>query len=277
MRNGAKPTRADHRDFDFIKTHKDHIIKKFGSLTPTFPSEYTTDAGLWMPNQEETDSVFNNPALPYGCTDYTQADIAADLWQKLFNPILLESITHANTNGGADIRDSMKAAVQLGWVGAFFNVRPQNGMDFFDAIRLAQMSGIPEKRSVSIGTPWFPSWEQAALDGHSVMLLPTHDEMVQIVQNPSAFSWHNHKGGGWDANASEPALLDKSWQGRSVGDKGILRFPRDTINAVMQIKGTIALTATKTVPVGIQTIDMALIERFESYLKTLLGIGYGHV
>jgi len=63
--------------------------------------------------------------------------------------------------------------------------------------------------------------------------------------------------------------------GKDIGkDGGWLYFDRAVINAVMGLKYTIAFTATHTTPDSIVRIDMALFDKFYSYLKTLFGLRY---
>src|SRR5712664_1369790 len=110
MKHGARPLKPDHRDYDFHKS--------FGSIAPSkFADSYSTDAKLNMPDQ-------NADGLPYGCTDYSQAELGDDIVrQYAYDPRQLEAVTHANALGGIDIRTSLKAALNLGWITAYFNVQ----------------------------------------------------------------------------------------------------------------------------------------------------------
>lgn len=107
IQNGTRPTKIDHRDWDFSKTFA-------GVATVPFPPAYNTDAGLTMPNQDTVNNLFNPPvpALPFGCTDYTTSEVATDLNDASFiaqieNPMAIEDETHANALGGGDIRTSL--------------------------------------------------------------------------------------------------------------------------------------------------------------------------
>lgn len=252
MHYGAKPTFHDHRDYDFIKT--------FGSVAPQFPESLQTDANLWMPSQNDYEPIFHNLAMYYGCTDYAQADISTDEDGVLKNPLLLDHITNANAKGGTDIRTSLEAARSLKWINYYFNIRSKN-LDFFDSIRLAIISGQPEKRSVSWGCPWFPSWEVAALRGESIMPMPTDAEMNVIY----ALGWHNSKFAGWELKNGSPMLKNKSYQGTTVGDKGWIYFPREVINVVMSIPGTIAFTVTQSATPPIKLVDSTTLQWLASH------------
>lgn len=254
VKQGTGPTRISKKDWDFHKS--------FGSVILPFPSEYFTDAGLWMPNQDITDPVFGLPPLPFGCTDYTQADLANDEAGALnFDPMMLENITNANRNGGADIRQSLLAAVKLGWFTGFFNVQQLRGQDMFDSIRTPMINGIPEKRSVSVGTPWYGVFE--TIDTTAILVMP---ESLQ-----DSHSWHNWKICGWKNINGQPYLIGKSWQGPGYGDKGFVYFSRSLINNLMSVPGAVAFTATKGVLPPISTISPALWQWLISNIKYFLG------
>jgi hypothetical protein len=264
MKSGTKPTRTDHRDFDFIQSHN------FGSISPTFKDEFFADAGLTMPDQETADNEFMppTPPMPFGCTDFASAELATDLTKLKHNPNDLEAVTHANALGGYDIRKSLQAAIALGWFKQFFNITASGVLDAFDSFRLAQLAGVDvgENRSISWGTPWFPSWEQAALQGKSIMMMPTTAELASI----STMSWHDSKLDGWTPKNGVAVYRDKSWQGNLIGDGGFLYFPREVINAVMGIRGTVAFTATNNPVNSPITINTTTLEWLISALQNLI-------
>lgn len=266
MKNGARPTKQHHKDKDFHKS--------FGSVLPSqFPSEYLCDAGLSMPNQEELDVEFTPavPPMPFGCTNEASADLATDLTGKLYNPYQLENITHANAKGGYDIRLSLQAARDnLHWFKDFYNVQKQPILDWFDSLRLAQFVGAPEKRSLSIGTPWFPSWEKAAVAGIFVMPAPTNEELAAIAADDEAYSWHDSKLDGWCLENGTIVYRDKSWQGRNVGRGGFIAFDRATINTVMQIRGTVAFTSTNLVAPESILVQLSGIQWLLSRVRSIL-------
>lgn len=293
IKGGLKPNKPDHRDYDFVKT--------FGAIKyPTFPDEYITDPILWTPSQNEPEPVFNNPPLPYGCTSYSQSDLYNCMEEKLIgNPIKLEQITNANSKGGADIRDVLKVCLpkdvlhpnRLGWFDAFYNIKAYYPLDYFDAFRYAQLAGVPEKRSISWGTPWFPSWNNAIYGNVSVrnpdgsyyttggaekkviMPMPTDEEMEQARNNPNSMLWHNSELIGWKKINGVPYYICKSWQGK-IGDNGLIYFPREVINAVMAINGTVGYTASNIAFDEVKTIDMSPFKWLLSFIHTFLGLRY---
>lgn len=260
MKFGAKPTLSDHRDYDLVRT--------MGAIAPKFPDSYDVDAGVWMPSQNEPQSVLGGiPALPWGCTSYTQADLDNDLAGVLkSNPMELEKITHANEQGGTDIRTAIKAAQSLKWLGSYFNVRASSGLDYFDAIRYAMLQGGFEKRSVSWGTPWFHEWQEEAIRGHKIMPMPD-------LRLSDAVGWHNSKFSGWVTINGVPYLKNKSWQGEDVGENGWIYFPREVVNAVMTVRGTCAFTASNY-DGDIKRVSLPVVEMILSYLRNLKSLVY---
>lgn len=266
MKSGTKPTKIDHRDFD--------LHASFGTVVVPFPTEYFTDAGLWMPNQETeniTKTFTVKPEL-FGCTNFTQADVSADEKGVLNDPSLLEAITHANENGGGDIRASLTACLpptpfhpeRLGWITGFFTVLPHQ-LDWFDSMRLAMISGIPEKRSLSVGTPWYPMFETVGSTG--ILQMPPNLKDPQMT-------WHNHKFCGWKVINGETFLISKSWQGNMYGDKGFCYWRRSLVNLIMSVDGTGAFTTTQGVLPPISTVPVTLFQWLMSHL-TSLRLAYG--
>jgi len=295
MIGGAKPNKIDRRDRDFHKT--------FGTIGayPTFPENYITDTGLWRPSQNAYEPVFNNQPLPYGCTSYSSADVYNDMEEKLLgNPMTLEKVTNASARGGIDIREALKACLpkdslhpnRIGWFDAFYNVKAYQPLDYFDAFRYAQMSGVPEKRSISWGCPWFLSWQNAIYGNIStknpdgsyyttgggerkiIMPMPTDEEFEQIKKDPNSMLWHNSVLCGWKTINGVPYYIDKSWQGKDIGDNGLIYFPREVINRVMAINGTVAYTASNIAFDEVKTIDTTPFQWIFSFIRTFLGLRY---
>lgn len=243
---GTGPNIDDHRDYD--------LALSFGTVgtVPQFLSAYSTDAGFGFPDQ-------NAEGEPNGCTNYTSSSLTNDLREKLYaHPTDLERLTHANERGGYSIRESLNTARTLGWISTFYNIKAYAPLDAFDAIRLAMSSGIPEKRSVSIGTPWFTAWYGP------IPILP----MPEL----SAYGgWHNWEICGWETIGGEAMLRLKSWQGNPPGYQFI---SRSVLNKVMTIQGTVAFTATDNIPDTIKTIPVTSWQWFLSHLYTLLGLRY---
>ena len=241
MIHGIQPNKLDVRDLDFHKMA--------GTQLANLPSELYLDANLWMPNQSSYEPIFGNPPLAYGCTDYATNDVCADQDGVLYNPAYTESITHYSANGGGDVRTSLLTAAKKGTQTkdgkilmrtGVFNVQKYDILDYFDSIRYAMLPTLGEKRSVSWGGPWYKEWEDAAVSGVSIMPTPKTYSMAGLP-------WHNSKFCGWKTINGIPYLINKSWQGTGVGDKGFLYFPREVVNAVMAIQGTCAFTVSKLI------------------------------
>lgn len=256
MKSGLKVPKLSHKDYDFIPS--------FGGISsvPVFPPEYNTDNGLGMPDQ-------NADGQPYGCTNYDTASLSTDLTGVPRDTKTIEAVTHANASGGYNVRDSLDAGRGLNWFKWYFNIQAYAPLDWFDTLRYAQLMGVPagELRSIAVGTPWFPSWEQHALAGLSIMPMPTPEELATVAVNPGAYPWHAHKLAGWKQIAGQTMFTDKSWQGRRVGDGGWLYFPREVINVVMSLKFTVAYTPTMLAPTTIQRISLPLFDTLMSYIR----------
>ena len=265
MNNALIKNRVDHRDWDFHRTFS-------GTELPNLPDELNVDAGLWMPDQNKSEINFNNPPMPYGCTDYTSNDLCADQDGVLYNPAFTDSITHANTSGGSDVRTSLLTTVKNGTQTrggsivkrtGVFNVQKYDILDYFDSIRYAMLPTLGEKRSVSWGTPWFTLWEALARSGQSIMPIPD-------ITTANSISWHNSKFCGWKTINGIPYLINKSWQGTTIGDNGFLYFSREVVNAVMEIQGTCAFTVTKlTNGQPIKTINTSFFQWAYSILTNI--------
>lgn len=274
MNHGTGPLSPDHRDYDLIKTHK-----FAGSFKPpAFPEEYNTDPKLWCPDQSAYEPIFQNPPQPFGCTNYSQAEISADIDGVLKNPLTLDNVTHANANGGKDIRQSLLAARGLGWITWFFKVEPHRPLDAFDSIRYAMLCGGTEKRSVTIGTPWYEEFEGGIRNQDGTYTL---QELVDPILpapyfvDPMTIPWHNHVIVGWKTINGSPYLVSKSWQGELYGDKGYVYFSRSLTNSLMAIPGTCAFVGTKSgdqsfIDDYMQRINLPFYKRIYSYLDLIM-------
>ncbi len=269
IHHGARPTRISHKDYCFFKNHV------YGAVKPPIPNEYSADAGLLKPNQEAQDNEFSppTPPMPYGCTNFAQAGLTTDLTKQIHNPNNLEAVTHANAKGGIDIRVSLDACTppttlkpnRLNWIGQYFNIRAQGIFDWVESFQLAQVTGISvgECRSITWGVPWFPSWEQAAYAGQ-IMPMPTDTEL-QAARN-GQLPWHNACLSGWKSINGRLVYVCSSWQ----GDIDPLYFPREVINMVMTIPGTVAYTATNSVITKPLTVDVSWLQWLVSFCRSLL-------
>lgn len=266
MQSGIRPTRIDHRDYDYLKT------KKFGATPPSLPREYSVDAGLRVPNQNDWDYNFTPavPPMPFGCTNYAQCEICADEDGCLYDPSYLESITHANARGGTDMRTALNALVKNGVRAtngeiitthpAYFNIRASGAIDSFDAVRLAMLSTYNEKRGVSVGSPYWYAWAGVGANG----ILPSADFTLRNA------SWHNWVIKGWKDLGGTTYLVCQMLQGVHYGDKGFVYLTREQFNATMAVNGAVAFTIDKLMPgEKVETIDVNLIQLIVSYVRSL--------
>lgn len=277
MNHGTRPTYPKRKDWDYIKT--EHPLLYAGiAPAPTFPSEFYTDAGFPIPSQ-------NAEGQPFGCTNYSQAQLATNLMKVWHDPKDLEAITHANTKGGYDITASLDACLppkllhpeRLGWIGAHFNIDATGKLDYTDAFKLAQVSGGGELRSITWGTPWFPSWERACNpfnNPSAIMPMPTDEELANIRRNLNAYPWHNSVLDGYGTDTGQTLYRDASWQGNTVGKHGFVYFTRDVINVVQNLKGTVARIPAAIKPGNPKTIDLNLVQWIMSHWRSLLGYTY---
>lgn len=239
MNNGARPQRLGWNDFDFLKTFHPQIYAGTVVGSPEFPSEFLTDGTEWFPNQDAEGE-------PNGCTNYSQTKLARILGKTDAVPAQLEAVTHANAKGGYPILGSVDAArTVLKWFSWRYVIQAKGNLDYFDASRLAQVSGLPEHRAISAGSPWFSSWEQSALSGNKILPMPTQAELSQAHSNPNSLPWHNYVLDGWSQNfpVSKGQLLYRveSHQGESVD---YLYMPRDVLNVVFDLYGTVEVVVT---------------------------------
>lgn len=260
IKHGTSPVSLDRRDYS-------HPV--FGDAFVKFPTDFNVDIGRTMRDQ-------NAEGLPYGCSGETQTDIAVDQDNTIYKPAYLYDKTcfdeGHDTNQGCQIRSSLKAARIYGVQalaettdqeaethrrGAYFNIYDTGGRDWFDAFRLALMTN---KQGISVGTPWFTEWS-----------VPVNGVLPQsfIYNGPQNHSWHNWAIKGWKDINGTPYLLGKTWQGPDYGDKGWAYFPRETINAVMQISGTAAFTQSKLTPGDIKPIQIDIWELIMIFLARI--------
>lgn len=238
IRNGTKPHRLGWFDNDYIRSYHPQIYAGT-AIYPQFPLEYLTDNTNWFPDQ-------NIEGQPEGCTNYSQTKLARILGTIGATPQAAEAVTHANANGGMGILASFDAIInKLRWFKWRYIIQETGILDFFDACRLAQVSGLPEQRAISTGSPWFPSWEQAAQSGTKIMPMPTVNELAQAHNNPTSMAWHDYVLDGWSQNfpVSIGQLLYRveSHQGPNVD---YLYLDRATLNVVMDLYGTVQVVAT---------------------------------
>lgn len=237
MVNGTKPHRLKLFEKDYLKSFHPQIYAGTASV-PQFPAEYLTDHTEWLPDQNADDQ-------PEGCTNYAQTKLARILGNANVTPQIAESVTHANASGGLGILDSFDIIIdKLGWFKWRYIIQTTGSLDFFDTCRLAQVSGLPELRGISMGSPWFASWEKAVQSGIKILPMPSQAELAQAHDAPNSLTWHDYVGDGWSQNfpISQGQLLYRldSWQ----GDLDYLYMPREVMNVVFDLYGTVQVVPT---------------------------------
>lgn len=266
MQSGANKIKKDHRDYSFQRS--------FGGVTTNFPDSLNLDAGLTMPDQ-------NADGFPYGCTGYASSDLCADEDKIIYFPkftydqtLQMEGIISGDPDFekvGCDVRDSLNSTIVYGLQavgevpaaslnhrrGAYYNVDLAQGLDWFDSIRNCLMLN---QRTISIATPWYPTWETTNQG---------------IISAPNSYdttfaSWHNWKVCGWKMINGVPYLIGKSWQGKGYGDNGLCYFPREVINTLMGIAGTGAFILTPYSNQLAQTVVLTTYEYVISYLRMII-------
>lgn len=280
--NGLRPIRFDHRDYDFHRT--------FGTIGD-LGTVLDVDAGLTMPDQESYNSIFNFPALPFGCTGYTQSELCQDQDQTLYDPSFTYTKTllveNAQPGVGCDIRDSLNSTIVFGVRGkgeddtaALTHHRGQyfvvlQAPDYFDGIRSAINTNFAMRRSVSIGSPWFPEWHNISADGIMPMpYLPTVSFLAGIFSALglntifgsyyNTLPWHNYKCSGYTTTNTKGQLIRggeiflkiKSWQGTAFGDAGWCYMSRLITNEVLAVPATGAFTLGKADPTNIKNVQL---------------------
>lgn len=264
MINGTKPHRLKFWEFDYIKSFHPEIAMGTASY-PQFPAEFLTDKTGWKPDQ-------NADGLPFGCTSYATTKLARILGVTDATVDKIEALTQSNKKGGYGVIASMDMArTVLGWFKWRYIIQATGMLDFFDAHRLAQVSGLPEQRALTIGTPWFLSWEQAAQSGQKVMPMPTPTELQQAHSNPNSLSWHDWVADGWSQNFIEAPGKLLYRVGSHQGPIDYLYADRAVFNVVLNLYGTVSATGTNmdTLPAKISLPDW-----FWSLWHSWLGVSY---
>lgn len=277
MKSGTGPTRLKFKDYGYFETHGKRLEQKYGSLGaipshPEFPSTLGRKITL-VPNQNIDDPAFSPVVVaePYGCTNESQTAAGRFLTGNMIRPDFLEALTNANARGGYDVRKSLDWCLppnvlnpkRLGIISGYDNVRPKGGLDWFEAIKVAIMDGLPEFRVVSIGSPWFVEYGRTGTDG----ILPTPASFNTIFA-----TWHNWIVFDWLPLKDQSYLACLSWQGPSFGNVGVHYISRAHFNRLMSITGCVAFVATQQFKEGIQTIDASTMEWLQSLMRYIISL-----
>lgn len=261
MIQGVTKVVPDHRDLSHTRT--------FGATTPsTFPDEFNTDSGLTNPNQ-------NAEGLPNGCTGYTQSELCIDQDKLIYKAKFTYDKTcfmegHGEESG-CDIRNSLKSLLVYGPQeqgestdqqalqhirGAYYAI--EKAPDYFDGIR----SALVRSGSVSVGTPWFPSFNKI---NNGIVGTPVSWDATNLP-------YHNWKICGWKTVNGSPYLVGKAWLGSLWAQNGFALFPREVINQLLELNWTGAFAVDKYDPKAKTIVLESMYEVLLSYLYRILGI-----
>lgn len=256
---GLKPRKyKDNRRYSFSRT--------FGSTSSLEPIDL--DSELANFNQNKPNLVTGDPAYPNGCTAFARTDIATNEDRIIYKPGFTyeKSCFIENVPIGSPLQmgTAFKAGIVYGLLavgettddqalfhrrGAYFEVHPIPGQDYFDAIWSALVTG---RRGVSIGTPWFPEMTGSS-SVSSVWIRPTSD-------------WHDWEAIGVEISNGIPWMKVKWWGGEPK------LFSRETVNALCSVQGSDLLTDVdgKATGMDIQTVQLTIRQTLLNYYYRLL-------
>lgn len=274
---GTRPVAPNPQQKSFSRT--------FGTVSaPSLPEEFDADAHLEIPDQLAD-------GLPYGCTDYTVRELATSedgrLYEVGFN--YDKSREYEGKSGqdvGVDIKDAFKCATVYGLKvrgtsadlnddpllnrrAPYYEVHPDNGLDYFDSIRSALLRAFQrngKKHAAGNGTPWLPEW---ALPQQGII-----PDIFTYDGKPAHYSWHAWAFVGWVTKDGIPYLKAKTWQGENYGDVGYSYYPREVVNKVFDQWGTIVLMQVKALKgQDDKVVKLTLIEFALHYIMKILSLG----
>lgn len=247
-----------------------HIYKEkkyheyFGGIALAQIPDFNLDPGLTMPNQNADNAETE-------CVGYTGADQLTDIFKVPFDPDFSYAVAlrtggdppgvngasfHAGEQGliwfGGLLKSlaTISAAQQgeafvsnldnwptINWRNESYKYK-QNGLynvlGFGDAFTSVLSAAYSNKLSVSIGSAWYPEFEEPDVNG--IVKIP------QNFQSVAGLPWHNYVVKGQKTMFGVKYAIVKSWQGTGIGDKGFLYFPMECINGVLSVIGSGALT-----------------------------------
>lgn len=286
IRHGAKPTLLDKRDYSYHRT-----FPHFAAAAPKDLEllTYSYDTSGIIPDQ-------NADGLPYGCTGYTQAHIKGNQDKRRYLP----SYTYLKTclmeghaaDQGCDIRISAKSLRVYGALasddvqdvdgipqetqdslaaknksGQSFNVDRAPRRDWFDSFRIALRA---QKQGISIGTPWFSAFSEVS--GLGILPMPYPFEFRDAKSDPNTVNWHDYAFYGETIIGGAPHIVALTWQGKGVGDNGIIYFNREVFNATFDMWGTIGLVTAVAKPEDIMTIKLDMFQTILTFLNRMLSL-----
>ena len=275
MYPGLYPIPFDKRDASYAGT-----FRGFGQAKVIpFSDNFTVDLKLDIPDQNTTGYFFS-------CTGHTQTNNLQDEMGVKLDPIFTYKKTCImeghEPDQGCQIRPSLKSTrvygvrkenddpnieVTLHKGGKYFNVYDDGGLPWFDAIRDAIRR---EKKGVSCGTPWFPTWNTVA--SHGVLPMPTGLELETARKRPNSLLWHNYSCKGWKTINGKPYLRIKPWLGKNYGDDGWLYMSREVANEVFELRGSGVFIQSYAKPEDIVQIKIDILQTVINYLYRIIGL-----
>lgn len=285
IRSSTRPHEYDRRDYSYHRSKPQFAAVAAAVLEPL---EYNYDRGLTMYNQTIAVPPYYMRPLFYGCTGMSGTDICTDQDGKLYDPqYTYERTCDMEGHGyeeGCSIRTSLKSLqvfppryVLNGMQiiddlktrrGPYLNVDRAPGRDWFDSFRIALRANAGKRTSISMGVPWFKSWETTTpTDGR--LQRPTDTELETVRANINAFSWHCVKISGEKVIDGEPYLCIKSWQGPNIGDRGWLYLKRDAFNKMYDVWGTFGGCPGDVDPKDVQRIRGELYQQLWVFIARL--------
>lgn len=128
-------------------------------------------------------------------------------------------------------------------------VVPNNGLDYFDALRGALFDKKPYG-SISVGIPWFREFQTVGSNG--------------ILSHPfsNSYSYHDIEIIGWHWINGVCYLVANPWEGSMFADGGVVYISRDTMNYLLSFSGTAAAT--------LDTIDSNKVNNLQRRVLSLL-------
>lgn len=297
MKHGSRPTNVYHRNYSYELT--------FGATEALpMPTEYDCDNGQTMPDQ-------NADKNPYECTDYTLRDIRTDNDGILYIPgynyshtLLIEgkaatqqgvvpmdafrssqvygllpvadapeSMLNAGEGVNADYRNwptTLDAKAGLHRNGQYFDVDKVSG-SYFLGIQNALWGERLSRRSIAVGSPWFPEWENHT--GANGILPDFYYSGIQ-----SQYIWHEYKCSGFTTKNSQGQLIRngdvflrlKSWQGKYFGDQGWVYLDAAKTEKLFAIYGTSLFIPAQAAAADIKLVKLTMLETLLSYYNRLI-------
>ncbi len=262
----------------FVKSKKDYSFHRtFGAVTTEIP-DFNNDVGLEMEDQGGT---------PF-CADYTVNGVRGNEDKKIYAKgfiykEVLKLFGLPPTQQGIGLKDAFAIANTVGvlpaeyapvtwekdgqlkvadyhyWPDSLYDISKNNKddayyfldgpYDHFDNARSAMWLSreANQNRTIGVGTPWYYEYMNVKKDG----ILP---------EGKKIGSWHAHEVCGQKTINGEPHLIDKSHQGKRVGDDGFLYLKRAEFNKMMDEPGAIGLLFCKKAQDN-QTIQLSILQQ----------------